>query len=86
MTRTTGCNLEKTPCGSCNGKGTVPGPYSEWLEIGRKFSQWRRSQDMSLREAATKLGVGIVHLSGMEHGRNDPAALEAAMQAGEKWT
>ena len=73
------CTMTHIECGSCKGTGKVERDAA-WLEKGQRLRLWRIDHDLSLREFAKKVGVGVVALSAAEHGRADPEPFMEAMR------
>ena len=63
------------PCRSCNGSGSVDSAFLARRALGAQIRSARTTRDLSLREAAKRLGVSSVVLSDAERGLSDPAAL-----------
>ena len=64
-------------CSLCLGEGRISATTADWLVRGEAHYKARVSRGESVRECARRLGISVVELSGMEHGRIDPAKLEA---------
>lgn len=62
-------------CSRCLGIGVVSAEVSAWIKIGTAHRLWRVAQRESIMECADRLGIQPAYLSGMEHGRSDPAML-----------
>lgn len=72
------------PCSVCKGAGKVSLETASHYTLGRAMAKERQGRDMSLREEAKRLGIGVVDLSDIEHGR-EPRT-EAGKAALEKRT
>jgi hypothetical protein len=70
----------RSRCFRCNGRGEVTAQTAEWIARGRVVMDRRRAAGESVSSAALRLGFSAVDVSGMEHGRKDPAPLERAWQ------
>ena len=57
------------PCSVCKGAGSVSIDTASRYTLGRAMAKERNARDMSLREEAKRLGVSVVDLSDIEHGR-----------------
>lgn len=57
------------PCSVCKGAGTVTLDTATKYTLGRKMSEERQGRDLSLREEAKRLGISVIDLSDIEHGR-----------------
>ncbi len=67
-------------CLRCAGSGTVTAQTLDWMQRGRVVMDRRRAAGESVGSAAFRLGFSVVDVSGMEHGRKNPAPLERAWQ------
>lgn len=67
-------------CGLCQGAGEISEQKAEWLRIGKAFRDERVRLGITVFRAAVSLEVSPVELSAMEHGRQDPARLAAALK------
>ena len=60
---------EHVTCLHCNGTGQL---NADWVARGELFRQARRALKLSIIDAAKLLGVGIVTISSMEFGKQEP--------------
>lgn len=58
------------PCGRCGGSGEVSEAQAKQRRIGRYYRKRRIEMDLSMREAAQLLGISIIELNDIEHGRS----------------
>ena len=65
-------------CNLCLGEGCISATKADWVARGRTHYKARVARRENVRDCAARLGVGSAELSAMEHGRLDPARLEAA--------
>lgn len=65
---------EKTRCSDCRGTGEVSDEYPRRLQAGEQFRTRRQWLDLSLREAARRVGATPAEVSAVEHGRGDMPA------------
>jgi hypothetical protein len=65
-------------CGTCKGGGRISLTVVHWLTIGHAHYKARVARRESVAECAARLGIRPAELSGMEHGRLDPARLEVS--------
>ena len=65
--KTTG--FRHVPCWTCKATGTVDAEYPRRKAQGKALANVRRAQRRSLRDAAARLNVSPMTLSGWEHGR-----------------
>lgn len=56
-------------CSDCDGFGKITEEHMQRITAGRKLRDDRMARDMSLKEEATRLGISVVQLSNLEHGR-----------------
>lgn len=63
-------------CSLCHGKGNLSNVQLDWWQRGRAHYTARVARSESMRECAQRLGVSVVEVSAMEHGRADPSRLE----------
>lgn len=59
---------EEIVCLSCNGQGTVSAEMAERINTGKEMRDRRLAQGLTLRQAASNLGVLPSQLSAVEHG------------------
>lgn len=67
-------------CGLCQGAGEITEKQALWVKVGKEFRDERVRLGVSIFRAADSLQVSPVELSAMEHGRQDPARLAAALK------
>lgn len=65
------CRTEFVECQACKGTGEIDEEQARRIEEGRRLMKERIARGESLREAAVRLGVSVVKLSQLEHGRAD---------------
>lgn len=63
-------------CAMCKGAGVVTAWQFEWWQAGQNHYRARVDRGESVRECARRLGISAADLSGMEHGRLDPAPIK----------
>lgn len=63
-------------CVLCKGAGVVSEAQFEWWQTGQSHYRARVDRGESVRECARRLGISAADLSGMEHGRLDPAPIK----------
>lgn len=59
-------------CPTCGGTGVITEERRRWQERGQRLRTARLVRDLSLGEAARRLGARVSELSDAEHGRRDP--------------
>lgn len=56
-------------CNTCDGKGKITEQQVERMKDGEKLRQERLGRRMTLRAEANRLGMDVVKLSDIEHGK-----------------
>lgn len=78
--RTSGCGYEDVQCSTCNGEGEISEERHRWIVEGGIARSLRMELNLSVREAAARLGWRAVEISDFEMGRRDPAPWLAALR------
>lgn len=68
-----GCAIVVIDCRRCKGAGRISIEEAARIRVGGWITEWRQERDLSCREAAKALSMGVVELSDAEHGRIDAA-------------
>lgn len=69
ITKADGCSYGAIKCSLCEGTGEVSWLRLERLRVGELLRQERLSRDKSGREEAKRIGVDVIVLNHLEHGR-----------------
>ncbi len=67
-----GCEWRTMTCFRCKGEKVISETMITWMQRGEAMSEDRKSRGLSLREEAKRLGIHVVELSHMEHGKKQP--------------
>lgn len=59
-------------CHRCGGTGIVADNQKVWVSQGQKMKKSRMDKNLSLREAAARIGIKAFELSQMENGMKEP--------------
>ena len=67
----------KMKCARCIGEGEIPKSVLDWKVAGRALKRGRLDRGLSQRQEADRRGIGIIELSRMEAGIEEPVDYDA---------
>ena len=63
--------FKEVPCHFCNGARRIPSSQLDWIKTGKEIRQFRRTNDLTLGEAAELWGIKVSEVSRLERGKDN---------------